>query len=226
MAKQTGARLVIVHISSTEGVQVLSQARTALPTELLGETCPHYLSLTKTASAGVQGKVIPPIRSSSDQEALWQAISEGLITSIGSDHAPTTLEEKRGTVWEAKQGFPGTAMILPIMLHEGVRNRKIPLETVVAVTAYNNAQWYGLYPAKGSIEIGTDADLVLVDLNKTVTVTPALLQSHSDYCLHDGWDITGWPVMTMVRGRTVVDQGKVVGDPGWGRYLPVYAVSG
>jgi dihydroorotase-like cyclic amidohydrolase len=223
-ARHAGVRLVILHISSAEGVDVLVAGKQGHANDILGETCPHYLSLTKHADVGVRAKVIPPVQDRQDQDRLWWAIENGFVTSIGSDHAPTTLRDKQGNVWDVKQGFPGVAMILPIMLHEGVNKRGLSLEKVVAVTSYNNARWYGRYPRKGTISVGSDADLVLIDLDKKVTVTPELLQSNSDYCLHDGWELQGWPIMTIVRGQLIVDGGRILAEPGWGTYQPVRAL--
>ena len=215
-ARKAGTRLVILHISSSEGVDALIKAKRE-GTTILGETCPHYLSLTKHSAAGVRAKVIPPIQGQEDQDKLWWAIETGVMDSIGSDHAPTRLSDKTGDVWQAKQGFPGTATILPVMLSEGVNKRGLPLEKVVEVTSYNNARWYGLFPKKGVISVGSDADLVLVDLEKRVRGSVDAFKSASDYCLHEGIEFQGWPVMTIVRGRVIVDNGTVVGEPGWGQ---------
>lgn len=216
LARSARTRLVILHISSFEGVEALKKARND-GTTILGETCAHYLSLTKHAAAGVKAKVIPPIQDQKDQDKLWWAIETGLMDSIGSDHAPTRLSDKAGNVWQAKQGFPGTATILPVMLSEGVNKRGVSLERVAAVTAYNTARWYGLFPKKGVIAVGSDADLVLVDLDKRVQGSVEAFQSASDYCLHDGIEFRGWPVLTVSRGAVVVENGVVVGEPGWGQ---------
>lgn len=215
-ARKAGTRLVILHISSTEGVDALVKAKRD-GTTMLGETCPHYLSLTKHAPAGVRAKVIPPIQDQEDQDKLWWAIETGFMDSIASDHAVTRLSDKLGDVWQAKQGFPGTATILPVMLSEGVNKRGLSLERVVAVTSYNNARWYGLFPRKGVISIGSDADLVLVDLDKRVRGSVEAFQSASDYCLHDGVEFRGWPVITIVRGKVVAENDKIVGEHGWGQ---------
>jgi dihydropyrimidinase len=222
-AKETGSRLYIVHMTIGRGVDWVREAQ-AKGVNVIAETCPHYLVLTKFDNdrVGHLGKVNPPLRDLENQEKLWEGVRNGAITCVGSDHStivprPDKLQKD---IWTAVPGFPGSGMLLPIMLSEGYHKGRVSLEKISAVLATNNARVYGLYPQKGAIEVGSDADFAIVDLDEKRVVTPEYMQSFADWGLYDGWELTGWPTMTIVRGEVVVDHGKVVGREGYGRYLP------
>ncbi|MDP7619699.1 MAG: amidohydrolase family protein, partial [Dehalococcoidia bacterium] len=183
------------------------------------ETCPHYLTHTYDSPVGTLGKQNPPLRGPDDQEALWEAISDGTIDTLGSDHAPRLGDRKQGTVWTASPGQPNMPLILPVMLSEGVNARGLPLERVAEVTSANVARIFGLWPQKGSLRIGADADLVIADLEAERTVTPAALQGRADSSIYDGMTLQGWPELTMVRGMVVSRDGQVVSQPGQGRFV-------
>ena len=117
------------------------------------------------------------------------------------------------------RSWQGVATILPVMLSEGVNKSRISLERLVEVCSFNPAKAFGLYPAKGVMQIGSDADFVIVDLHKKVKVTPEILHSASDYTLYDGWTMEGWPIMTIVRGNIVMENGEIVASPGTGQYV-------
>ena len=116
-------------------------------------------------------------------------------------------------------GFPGVATTLPVLLSEGVNKSRLSLERLVEVCCLNPAKAFGLYPRKGVLQIGSDADLVIVDLHRKVKITPEILHSASDYTLYDGWELEGWPLMTLVRGNVVTEDGEIVGKPGLGRFI-------
>jgi dihydropyrimidinase len=141
---------------------------------------------------------------------------------MGSDHSTIMpIEDKRKKdLWSSIPCFPATETMLTTLLHEGVNKGRITLEKVVELCCYNNARVFGVYPQKGEIAVGADADLVLVDLHKKVRVTPDLLHSNANYTLLNGMEMEGWPVLTMVRGTVVMRDGEIVGRPGYGRYLP------
>jgi dihydropyrimidinase len=123
-------------------------------------------------------------------------------------------------LWKSLAGFPGLATMLPVMLSEGVNKNRITLERVSEVCSYNTARIFGMYPKKGTIKCGSDADLTIVDMEKEQIVTPDLLQSYSDYTIYDGWKLRGWPIMTIVRGKIVMENGDV--DPlsiGYGEHV-------
>jgi dihydropyrimidinase len=219
----TGARIYIVHMSIGSGVEIMKRAR-ARGTKVYSETCPHYLTHTKdeVKKMGKLAKLNPPLRDKEDQDLLWRGIFSREIDSMGTDHCALTkeLKDRTGDIWSCVPGFPGVATMLPVMLYAGVNKRGLPLETVAHVCSYNTAQVFGLYPQKGAIEVGADADLTLVDLNKEVKVNPELLRSVSDYTLYDGWTFKGWPVLTVVNGQIVMKDLEIVGAPGTGRYVP------
>ena len=183
------------------------------------ETCPHYLSHTYESPVGTFGKQNPPLRSPEDQDALWGAIADGTVDAMGSDHAARLGDRKQGTIWSASPGQPNMPMLLPVMLNDGVLARGLPLERVAEVTAANVARIFGMWPQKGSLQVGADADIAIVDMEETRTVTAASLQGRADYSIYEGMSYTGWPVHTLVRGKTVTENGKVVASGGNGRYI-------
>ena len=221
-AGKTETAVNIVHLSSREALQEVRRHRQdGRNSPIYVETCPHYLFLDRESPAGTYAKVNPPVRSQGDIDAMWEGVCDGAITTIGSDHVPRKRATKDKDIWSASNGFPGTGMILPILLHEGLHQRQVPLEKLMRVAASLPAQIYGL-PGKGSIAVGNDADLVVVDPNLEKTVDPATHESHADYSPYEGMRFRGWPVRTMVRGRTVALDGRITDaareQPG-GRYL-------
>ena len=216
--RETGSTPYIVHTSTAETLEAACSFRRE-GGEVYIETCPHYLSHTYESPVGTYGKQNPPLRSPEDQEALWAAIADGTVDSIGSDHAPRLGDRKQGTIWSASPGQPNMPLILPVMLSEGVNARGLPLERVAEATSANAARIFGMWPQKGSLQVGADADLVIADLNESHTVTAAALQGRADYSIYEGMTLTGWPVHTMVRGQTVSRDGQLTASPGDGRYI-------
>jgi dihydropyrimidinase len=183
------------------------------------ETCPHFLTHTKDSELGSLAKVNPPLRTVRDQDTLWQGIVDGTISVVGSDHNSRPRARKEGSIWTATPGFPGVSTMLPVLLSEGYHKRKVPLERIVEVISRNSAQIFGLYPRKGSISVGADADLTFVDLDRERTVDHREFGSHAGYSIYDGWRLRGWPVMTMVRGGFVMRENEIVVDGGYGAFL-------
>ena len=219
-AQVVGCPLYVVHISCRMIVDELRTARQRSDkTPIYIETCPHYLTHTSDDDIGPLGKVNPPLRTSEDNEGLWEAILDGTIDTIGSDHNSRKREKKQGSIWSSGAGFPGIATILPIMLSEGVHRRGLSLQRVAQLLSLNPARIFQCYPKKGTLSVGSDADLAIVDLDHEQVVTPELLQSSSDYSLYEGRRIKGWPVATFVRGELVADHGRITGQPGFGKYL-------
>ncbi|MEM2856892.1 MAG: amidohydrolase family protein [Candidatus Nitrosocaldaceae archaeon] len=209
-------QLYLPHIGSKEGLEEAISAKRL--SRVYIETCPHYL--THTMEFDLRGKVTPPLRSKDDQAALWNAIRNGMIDCIGSDHVANRLKDKiaDNTVWNALAGFPGIATILPVMLSEGVNKGRIDLKDLTRLISYNASRIFSL-KCKGNLEIGYDADLVIIDLEKEVKVTPEILNSYSDYTIYDGITLKGWPILTMVRGEIIMEDGAIVGKEGYGRYV-------
>jgi dihydropyrimidinase len=210
LGRKFGANLYFVHIGSNAALDAILAERQKGNANYYIETCPQYLTHTVDFN-NLAGKVVPPIRSKSDVQSMWSALKNGIVNTVGTDHVANRLDMKmgKGDLWSALAGFPGIATMLPVLLSEGVNKDRIGIERIAEVTSYNTARIFGMYPRKGSIQEGSDADLVIVDMNLEQTVTPELLQSYSDYTIYDGWKLKGWPVLTMVRGRVVMEDGQV-----------------
>jgi dihydropyrimidinase len=220
------ANLYFVHIGSTAAIDAILAQREKGRSNYYMETCPHYLTHT-TEFGDLTGKVTPPIRSKSDVQSVWSALRNGIVDTVGTDHVANRLEMKRGNgdIWSALSGFPGVATMLPVLLSKGVNENRIDIQRVAEVTSYNTARIFGMYPKKGTIQPGSDADLTLIDLDVEKTVTPDLLQSYSDYTIYDGWKLRGWPIMTIVRGNVVMEHGEVAKEAlGHGEFVPRPAV--
>jgi dihydropyrimidinase len=216
------ANLYFVHVGSTAAIDAILAEREKGQSNYYIETCPHYLTHT-TEFGNLIGKVTPPIRSKSDLQSMWSALRNGIVDTIGTDHVANRLEMKmgKGDIWSALSGFPGIATMLPVLLSKGVNEDRIGIERVAEVTSYNTAKIFGIYPKKGTIQPGSDADLTIVDLDLEKTVTPDLLQSYSDYTIYDGWRLRGWPVMTIVRGNIIMEEGQVASESlGHGEFIP------
>lgn len=225
LAQAAGCPLYVVHITIGEGVELLARAKSR-GTRVIGETCPQYLTHSSEDPAPilrenpVLTKVNPPLRDKWSNEKLWEGIKLGLIESIGTDHSPRKKAEKVGTVWQSRPGLGNlTEMTLPIMLTEGYHKRGISLSKIVEICSYNPARFFGIYPRKGSLALGSDADFVVVDLEKKVKVSVANLHSRCDYNIYEGWECQGWPTMTLLRGQVVMENGVITGTPGIGRYI-------
>lgn len=222
LARKFGSNIYFVHIGSSAALDAILAERQKGSANYYIETCPQYLTHSYEEYSSLKGKVVPPLRSRHDLQAMWFALRNGIVDTIGTDHVANRLEVKMGggDTWAALAGFPGIATMLPVLLDRGVRAGLIDLVRLAEVTSYNTARVFGMYPRKGTIEVGADADLTLVDLEVTRKVTPEMLQSYSDYSIYDGWEITGWPVLTMVRGRVVMEDGAVHDDTrGHGRFV-------
>lgn len=216
-AEHTGATIYIPHLSTRMSLDEVRRWRPRY-NKVLVETCPHYLTHTLDSDMGSIGKANPPFRTQDDVDAMWEGLRDGSINVVASDHVPRKRTTKEKGIWQASQGFPGTATILPVLLHEGYHKGRLSLQRIAQVLTSAPARIFGL-ERKGDIRVGLDADLAIVDLNAERTVKAAELGSYSDYSLYDGWRLKGWPQMTMVRGKVVMDQGRMVGPPGHGQYI-------
>ncbi|MEO8898693.1 MAG: dihydroorotase family protein [Candidatus Dormibacter sp.] len=216
LADATGVRINLLHLSSEEALLAATQVRQLYPTlDVRLETTLHHLCLTHQGleGRGLGGKVNPPIREATDVDALWNGIRTNAINWVASDHACCMETMKGDDLWAALPGFGGTALIYPVMLSEGYHRRGLSLERVVDLVATAPSRAFGCHPRKGSIAIGADADLAIVDLDNEQTVTPEILHSAQDHTPFEGVSVRGWPVRTVLRGRTVFLHGKVVGPP-------------
>lgn len=207
-----------VHISSGRTADELAMLHDA-GWWVWGETCTHYLALTAD-DCDERHNVNPPVRTADDRATLWRRLADGTISCIGTDHCANLKDNKIGEdVPDSLPGFPSTATMLPLILSEGVHEGRISLERAAEVTSINTAKAWNIYPKKGSLQVGTDADLVVVDLDETKTVTPELLQSSADYSPYAGMEVTGWPTHTIVNGAVGYEHGEVVADPGSGTHI-------
>ncbi|VTU45753.1 dihydroorotase [Variovorax sp. PBL-E5] len=218
LAEKAGAKIYIPHMSSRMGLDEVRQWRRRYD-QVFVETCPHYLTHTADMDLGGMGKANPPFRSKDDQDALWEGLADGSIDVVASDHCPRKRATKDKTLWLASQGFPGTATILPVLLHEGYHRRGLSLRRICQLVCEAPARIFDIAARKGALRPGADADITLVDLNLERVVRHEDLLSYSDYSIYDGWTFKGWATETIVRGETVMQDGKLVGAPGHGQYI-------
>lgn len=224
LAQATGSRLQIAHMSSAAAIGLVARAKDA-GLRVTAETCPHYLMFTDEALAqwGPYAKCNPPLRPQETQDRLWEAVRSGIIDVVGTDHSPYLVEEKAphtDNIWAAPAGMPGLEEFLPLML-TAVHRGRLALPELVRLTCENPARLFGLWPRKGHLGIGADADIVLVDRRaERVHDHRTLYTKARDVALmYDGTRLHGLPVMTLVRGRVVMRDGKVTGEAGWGQWV-------
>jgi len=221
LSEWTGARIHVLHISSAAELRPLAEAKRR-GVDVTGETCPAYLMLNSSdyARVGSVIRVNPPVREASDSEAIWDAVRSGVVDMIATDHAPHLPEEKRKSIiWGADCGFPGVETQMPLML-TAVNNGLISLEHYVRISAVNPAKAFGLWPVKGRIAPGAHADIAVVDMNREEVVQAAALHSRGKITPFEGWPVKGVPIHTLVRGRFVQRDRKLVAEArGWGRQV-------
>ncbi len=218
LAREARCRLHIVHMSLPEGAEVIRQARAAGQTVTV-ETCAHYLALTDDdlVRLGPVAKCAPPLRDVNRQQGLWEAVAKGQIDCITSDHSPCPTDDKeRGedNIWDAWGGITGIQTLVPLMLTEGFHRRRLSLERCARLLAANPAKIAGLWPRKGGIHLGADADLLIVDLERGWTVERSWLQSRHPHSPFIGRQMNGWIARVLQRGRTVARDGEIVADGG------------
>jgi dihydroorotase len=219
LAEWTGARVHVLHISSAAELRPLREAK-ARGVDISGETCPHYLMLSTEDYSRCGGvvRVNPPVRERHNQEPLWAALLDGTIDVIATDHAPHSVEEKtRRDIWTVDCGFSGVETQMPLMLTEVARGRASICD-YVRWSAVNPAKLWGLYPRKGILQPGADADIAIVDLSRRWIIKDAETHSTAKISPWDGWEVQGLPLHTIVRGRFVMrDRVLQTGTRGWGR---------
>ena len=215
-----GCTIYFVHIGSERALQQIKEER-SLGTKIFVETCPHYLTLSYENQQGYLAKVMPPIRTQKDNKAIWDALSNEKIDTIGTDHVANQIKLKLGgeDVWGALAGFPGIGTIIPILLSEGVNRDRLSLDQLIRFTSLNAAQIFGMYPKKGTLSIGSDADITMIDLKKENKVSSNLFGGFSDYIVYEGMKLKGWPVKTIVRGELIAENFEVIGKLGYGKLV-------
>lgn len=220
LAELTGSPLYIPHTTIEPAIAAAADARLRGHRILL-ETCPHYLALTaddeRLAAQGAgMGKVSPALRDEEHQEALWRGLREGYVHTVGSDHVP--IPKTGAPLWDEWPGFAGLVTMLPVLVTEGVQKGRIDLPKLVQVTSANPARTFGLYPQKGTIAVGSDADLVVADLDREATVSPETTRSKYTSAF-EGLPLKGWPVLTVRRGDIIFEDGQYVAAEGSGRIV-------
>lgn len=219
LAEWTGARVHILHISSAAELRPLAEAK-ARGVDITGETCPQYLILSADDYATFGGviRVNPPVREAENRDPIWQALVDGTIDMVATDHAPHSIEEKtRADIWTVDCGFPGVETQMPAMLTE-IGKRGASLRDYVRWSAENPAKRFGLFPRKGALMVGSDADIALVDINREWIIEDAKMQSIAKISPWDGRRVKGLPIHTLVRGRFVMKDRVLQAETrGWGR---------
>ena len=224
MSEATGAPIYAVHVSSEGALRVLQEARDR-GLGVFVETRPIYLHFTRARFEGPdRGLYVgqPPLRGQRDQDALWAGIASGSVHVLGTDHVAYLREEKLDpaqTVSRHRAGLNNLQVVRPMLWSEGVVQGRISEERFVAVTSTNAAKLFGLYPRKGTVAVGSDADLVLWDPDETRTIRDEDMFSGTGFSVYSGWEVTGWPVMTLRRGEVVYENGEILAGAGSGELL-------
>jgi dihydropyrimidinase len=234
MSRLVDQPIMVFHVSTAEGVDVVRRAR-ADGVKLFAETCPHYLLLTaddvdKPGLEGAKWMCSPSLRTAPDQTALWQALERGDLQVISSDHAPYRFDASgklsAGTNPTFKQianGLPGLEARLPLVFDAAVSQGRLGLERFVELTSTAPAKLYGLYPKKGALAVGADADIAIWNAAKSVRLTASMMHDRAGYTPYEGRTVKGWPETVLSRGRIVVRDSALHVAPGSGRFLPRFA---
>ena len=212
LAERTGCPLHLVHTSVGMGPVLAAEAR-AKGIDVTVETCPHYLTRTcYDDDLDMKAKISPPLRDKQEQDGLWNGVLDGGVWSLGSDHVPF-LPKKGEDLWTELPGVVSFPWELALLLHFGVHQRGLPLTRLVELTSTHAARRFGLWPRKGNLQAGADADIVLVDLDKEQRVE----HDGKGTCIYAGWNLKGWPVLTVSRGDVVYEDGEVHAAQGRGQ---------
>jgi dihydropyrimidinase len=219
LAKIAGVHLYVVHVSSRQGLEAIRAARRE-GARLSAETITPFLGISSDDSNGFLAKMVPPVRTPEHRAALWQGIRDGTIDTVGTDNTSRRRASKRpeAGLHGSRPGHPSLGTHLPALLHHG-RLNGVSLERLVEVATRAPAKAYGIYPRKGTIAPGSDADLVVVDLERERVVRAQDLHGMSDFSPFEGKTLRGWPVATIKAGKVVARNGEIIGEP-TGRYLP------
>lgn len=223
-ASETNSLLYIVHLSTAQGSQIVEEARKN-GVKIMAETCPQYLILTDDKYLETNGHyhiAAPPLRKKADQDKLWEGITKGYIPVVSTDHCSFTTKQKdagRESFKDVPPGIPGTETLLPLMHHFGVNQGRISFNKLIEVLCHNPAKIFGLYPNKGTLTVGTDADIIIFDPNKKVRLGADTLHMGSDYSPYEGIEVQGYPATTILRGNIIVENGQFLGKEGAGQFI-------
>jgi allantoinase len=231
-SEETGARFHVVHMSTGIGAELIREAKMK-GLKVTSETCPHYLTLNAQDAMtkyGAFAKIAPPLRRTEDNELLWKGIINGGVDFIATDHAPYSIAEEKDKpgmdIWTAFPGIPGVETMVPVMVSEGYNKGRISLSRLVEILSTAPAIHYGLYPKKGTLTIGSDADFTVIDLEKEWTIDEKKTQCLNKYTPLDGMKLKGKVVQTIVRGEDVFTEEKgILAKPGFGKYIKRQTIS-
>lgn len=223
LAEVANCPLYVPHVTAARSLRPIRRAQ-AEGQRVFAETCPQYLTLTQEVieECGALAKIGPPIRTAADRDALWEALRDGTLQVVASDHAPK-LKDVHGDFLKQPFGSPQVETVLPLTYDGGVNRGRISVVRVVQVLCENPAHIFGLYPKKGTIAVGSDADLVVFDPHREFTIRAENQHSHARYTLYEGRTVLGWPEMSFQRGQRVLWQGEIVAEPGRAQFLPTLA---
>jgi dihydropyrimidinase len=221
MAEKAGNKLYIVHISTKSGVDRFAALSREGRARVFGETTSPYLSLSKNDPCGFFAKMVPPLRDTTDIDALWDRVKDGTLSTIGTDNVSLNREIKQAEkgMLGSVPGYPVLQTSLPAVLTEGYHKRGVPLESILRNVTENPAKIYGIYPRKGVIRLESDADLVVLDLQKERRVSSQDLFSYADFSIYEGKTLKGWPSVVIKGGRVAYEEGKILLKPGCGSYI-------
>lgn len=227
LAQMTASPLYIAHLTCRETLMVVRQAR-GRGQQVYAEVCTQHLLLSeddynRPDFEGAKYVLSPPLRDKSHWEHLWRALAYGSLDTVSTDHCPWTFAEQkqrgRADFTQIPNGAPGIETRIPLMYSEGVDKGRLALRRFVEVCATTPARLFGLYPRKGTIAVGSDADLVIFDPDREVILSYEDLHQNVDYCPYEGWRVRGYPTVVLRRGRVVVREGQFVGQVGAGEFL-------
>jgi allantoinase len=213
-------RVHVAHMSTSEGVELIQNEKKH-GSRVSCETCAHYLLLTRSDMnrLGTKAKIQPPLRDEATQEALWNGINNGTIDSLCSDHSPFTLEEKNRDIWNALPGAPDLENMIPLML-DSVNRGRLAITKLVEISSERPAKIFQMFPKKGHLDIGADADLIIVDMKLEKPIRAEKMQTRGrESTIFDGRVVKGWPIMTMVRGQVLMKDSEIMGSPGQGEWI-------
>jgi dihydropyrimidinase len=223
-AEVTGGNLYLVHLSTAEAADAVKRAKVK-GVKVFAETCPQYLLLNDSVFRKKNGHLFgtcPPIKKNKDNQRLWQGLADGSIEVVATDTCSFDTKQKskwNGDFRKIPYGMPGVETMMPLLFSEGVRKNRIALTQFVQLTSTNPAKLLGLYPRKGTIQVGADADLVIFDPKKEVTISAKTMQTDCDWSPYEGMKLTGYPIQTISRGRIIMQNNKFIGKPGQGHFL-------
>lgn len=223
----TASRLYVFHLTTAEGTRLIGEAKGKGMT-VFAETCPHYLLLTEDKYSGPEGHQFPgcpPLRKPIDNEMLWRGLAVGAIQVVSTDHCSFSRAQKdahQDDFSAIPRGLPGVETLLPLMYSEGVHKGRINVNQLVEVLSTNPAKLFGLFPRKGTLAPGSDADIVIFDPSRKTTIQAGKLHMNTDFSPYEGMEVTGAPKMTILRGRVIYKDGEITGKEGCGEFVPRY----